>query len=224
MGTHNNAASARRNKQPSAAPANRRTRAGEAKRALIITSALSIFSRYGYHGAALDQIAAGADLSKTNLLYYFSSKEALYIAVLKEILAIWLAPLQVFVAGQQPLEAIRHYIRLKLEISRQHPQASRLFCLEIIQGGTLLKSELEGALKAIVDQKSAVIAAWVAEGKLAAVDPHHLIFMLWATTQHYADFASQIEAVTGKTLQDQEFFESTVDNVQRMIVDGLQLR
>lgn len=33
---------------------------------------------------------------KTNLLYYFPSKEALYIAVLRQILDIWLAPLKAF--------------------------------------------------------------------------------------------------------------------------------
>ncbi|WP_249542057.1 TetR family transcriptional regulator C-terminal domain-containing protein, partial [Escherichia coli] len=25
-------------------------------------------------------------------------------------------------------------------------------------------------------------------------DPQHLIFMIWASTQHYADFAPQVEA------------------------------
>jgi TetR/AcrR family transcriptional regulator len=38
----------------------------------------------------------------------------------------------------------------------------------------------------------------VKEGKLASVDPYHLIFAIWAVTQHYADFAVQVEAVIGR--------------------------
>ena len=29
------------------------------------------------------------------------------------------------------------------------------------------------------------------------MDPHHLLFHLWAVTQHYADFDAQLDAVLG---------------------------
>jgi len=202
----------------------RRSKAVAAKRTAILTAALELFSLYGLHGTSLDKVAEGADVSKTNLLYYFPSKEALYIAVLKEILDVWLAPLRALRSDQEPLVAIRDYIRLKLEVSRDHPQASRLFCLEMLQGAPLLKQELEGDLKTLVEAKSQIIQGWVEAGRLAAVRPHHLIFMLWATTQHYADFASQVEAVTGKTLSDDAFFQETVENVQRMVIEGIRVR
>ncbi|MFK3840987.1 HTH-type transcriptional regulator RutR [Serratia sp. NPDC087055] len=202
----------------------RRSRAVAAKRSTIMDAALEFFSLYGIHGTSLDQVAERADVSKTNLLYYFPSKEELYVAVLKGILEVWLAPLKALRADQEPLQAIGEYIRLKLEVSRHHPQASRLFCLEMIQGAPLLKQELQGGLKALVDEKSAMIERWIAEGHIATVDPHHLIFMLWATTQHYADFWVQVEAVTGKTLEDEAFFLQTVENVQRVIIDGIRPR
>jgi TetR/AcrR family transcriptional regulator len=202
----------------------RRSKAVAAKRTAILAAALELFSLYGLHGTSLDKVAEGADVSKTNLLYYFPSKEALYIAVLKEILDVWLAPLRALRSDQEPLVAIRDYIRLKLEVSRDHPQASRLFCLEMLQGAPLLKAELEGDLKALVDEKSQIVKGWIEAGRLAAVEPHHLIFMLWATTQHYADFASQVEAVTGRTLNDEAFFLETVENVQRMVIEGIRVR
>lgn len=210
-------------KVPVKAPT-RRSRAVAAKRTAILSAALALFSQFGVHGTSLDKVAEGADVSKTNLLYYFPSKEALYIAVLKDILEVWLAPLRALREDQQPLEAIRDYIRLKLEVSRDHPQASRLFCMEMLQGAPLLKGELEGDLKGLVDEKSAVIEGWINQGKLAAVEPHHLIFMLWATTQHYADFSTQVEAVTGQTLSDEGFFNQTVENVQRMVIEGIRVR
>ncbi len=205
-------------------PPTRRSRAVAAKRSAILEAALEFFSLYGIHGTSLDQVAERADVSKTNLLYYFPSKEELYLAVLKDILDVWLAPLKALRADQEPLQAIREYIRLKLEVSRHHPQASRLFCLEMIQGAPLLKQELQGGLKALVDEKSAMIERWIAAGHIATVEPHHLIFMLWATTQHYADFWVQVEAVTGKTLDDEAFFQQTVENVQRVIIEGIRPR
>ena len=201
-----------------------RTRAVSEKRQAILSAALEVFSRLGFHGARVEQVAEQAGVSKTNLLYYFPSKEALYIAVLRQLLDVWLAPLRAFRSDLQPLAAIKEYIRLKLEVSRDHPQASRLFCHEMLQGAPLLKAELTGDLNTLVEEKSAIIAGWIANGKLAAVDPHHLIFMIWAATQHYADFATQVEAVTGATLQDDAFFQRTVDNVQRMIIEGIRVR
>lgn len=202
----------------------KRSQAVSAKKQAILTAALNTFSQYGFHGTRLEQVAELAGVSKTNLLYYFPSKEALYVAVMQQILDIWLAPLKAFREDLAPLVAIKEYIRLKLEVSRDYPQASKLFCLEMLQGAPLVMDELTGDLKALVVEKSAIIAAWVSAGKLAPIDPHHLIFMIWATTQHYADFATQVEAVTGKTLRDETFFQQTVDNVQRIIIDGIRVR
>ena len=61
-------------------------------------------------------------------------------------------------------------------------------------------------------------------GGSAAHDPHHLIFSIWAITQHYADFAVQVEAVTGRGLDDPDFFERTVASTQALILAGLGLR
>ena len=202
----------------------KRSQAVSAKKQAILTAALNTFSQYGIHGTRLEQVAELAGVSKTNLLYYFPSKEALYVAVMQQILDIWLAPLKAFREDLAPLVAIKEYIRLKLEVSRDYPQASKLFCLEMLQGAPLVMDELTGDLKALVVEKSAIIAAWVSAGKIAPIDPHHLIFMIWATTQHYADFATQVEAVTGKTLRDETFFQQTVDNVQRIIIDGIRVR
>src|SRR3546814_3976532 len=44
---------------------------------------------------------------------------------------------------------------------------------------------------------AAAIQHWTDSGKIAAIDPYHLIFMIWASTQHYTDFLPQITAVMG---------------------------
>ncbi|WP_295541353.1 HTH-type transcriptional regulator RutR [uncultured Pseudacidovorax sp.] len=199
----------------------RKPRQAEDKRSVILSAALGLFSRYGLHGTSVDQVAARADVSKSNLLYYFANKEELYVSVLRELLHVWLEPLRGFSAEQDPREAIAGYIRRKLVISRDQPDASRLFCLEMIQGAPLLRDELDRELRTLVARKSDVIAEWVRSGRLRPVVPHHLVFGLWALTQHYADFAVQVQAIAGRTLQDPAFFEETVENVQRLVLDGI---
>ena len=205
----------------SPASMSRRLRQVETKRSTILSAALGLFSRYGLHGTSLDQVAVRADMSKSNLLYYFANKEDLYVNVLRDLLKVWLAPLHEFTADQDPRGAISSYIRSKLSISRDQPDASRLFCLEMIQGAPLLREELGRELRDMVERKSDVIRAWVSAGKLGPVDPHHLIYALWATTQHYADFGVQVEAISGKTLNDPVFFEEAVANVQRILLQGV---
>ena len=206
------------------APGKPRRRARQDKRVLILDAALALFSRFGLHGTSIDQVAARADVSKGNLLYYFANKEVLYVSVLRELLDVWLEPLRNFSPDQDPRDAIGDYIRRKLVMSRDRPDASRLFCLEMIQGAPLLGDALDQELRELVARKSEVIRAWVDAGKLAPVDPHHLIFALWGITQHYADFAVQVKALTGKTLDDAAFFEQTVDSAQRIVLQGITAR
>jgi TetR/AcrR family transcriptional regulator len=202
----------------------RRERQVDAKRSAILNAALMLFSRNGLHGTSVEQIAVQADISKPNLFYYFSSKDEVYVAVLRRLLDEWLEPLRALQPDQEPIAAIGAYIRRKVLFSRENPAASRLFCLEIAQGAPMLKEELATSLKDLVDEKAGVIGAWIKAGQLAAVDPHHLIFAIWATTQHYADFAVQIEALTGRDPASEDFIKEAVDNVLRIILDGIRVR
>ncbi|MDJ1159354.1 HTH-type transcriptional regulator RutR [Chelatococcus sp. SYSU_G07232] len=206
---------------PRKAPAPRKTRAGEAKAARILDTAVDVFARYGFHGARVERIAAAVGMSKTNLLYYFRTKEELYVAALRRVLDMWLDPLRELDVTQDPRKALEDYIARKLALSRSHPTASRLFAMEILQGAPHLKPVLEGPLAALVAQKAEVIAAWTAQGRLAPVAPRHLIFAIWATTQHYADFAAQIQALTGRDLSDETFHDETLRAVSRLLLDGV---
>jgi len=207
---------------PTAAAIKRRQRNQEIKRAAILDAALRTFSHYGLHGASLDQIAQEADVSKTNLLYYFPTKEELYVQVMRELLRVWLSPLSSFSEDQDPFEALGDYLRIKLEFSRDNPEESRLFCMEILQGAPLLLAELQQPLHDRVQAKVAVIQSWIDQGKLKPIEPYHLIFSIWATTQHYADFRVQIEAVAGRTLDDPAFFDETLRNLTTLLFDSLR--
>ncbi len=161
----------------------------------ILDAALDVFSAHGYRGATLDQIAAAAGLSKPNMLYYFSGKEDIHITLLNQLMETWLDPLIEMDADGDPMEELLSYVMRKLEMSRDLPRESRLFANEILQGAPRMGPHLEAGLKPLFDEKCLVIQAWVDAGKLAPVDPRHLLFSIWATTQHYADFEAQVQVL-----------------------------
>jgi TetR/AcrR family transcriptional regulator len=183
---------------PRAAKTQRRTRIQEEKEERILEAALDVFSSNGFRGSTIDQIAEAAGMSKPNLLYYFRTKEAIHRQLIDRVLFTWLEPLRAFDAEGDPEVEIRSYIRRKLEMARDFPRESRLFANEILQGAPRIEDELKGPLKELVDEKAQVIRAWARAGKIAACDPYHLIFSIWATTQHYADFDVQVRAVLGQ--------------------------
>lgn len=174
------------------------TRIQRRNRARILTAGLEVFARDGFRGATLDGIAKAADLSKPNLVYYFGSKEAIYETLLASLLDTWLDPLRALDADGEPLAEMISYVRRKLQLARDFPRESRLFAGEILRGAPRLEGELSGPLRDLVDEKSRVITAWMEAGRLNPCDPHHLIFSIWALTQHYADFDVQVRAVLGK--------------------------
>ncbi|MCV6584401.1 MAG: TetR family transcriptional regulator C-terminal domain-containing protein [Marinibacterium sp.] len=173
------------------------TRIQKRNRAAILDAALDVFSTHGFRGATLDQIAGAAGLSKPNLLYYYKSKEAIYTALLEALLDTWLDPMRALDPEGDALGEILAYVRRKLDMSRSHPRESRLFANEIVQGAPHIHNALAGDLRALVDDKAALIQSWIDAGKLAPVHPHHLIFSIWSLTQHYADFDVQVRAVLG---------------------------
>ena len=206
---------------PRAARTQRRTRIQEEKEERILEAALDVFSSHSFRGATIDEIAEVAGMSKPNLLYYFRTKEAMHRALIQRVLDTWLDPLRAFDAEGNPEAEIRSYIRRKLEMARDFPRESRLFANEVLRGAPLIEDELKGPLKQLVDEKAEVIRTWSKAGKIAKCDPHHLIFSIWSTTQHYADFDVQVRAVLGQEKAGPGRFEDAARHLEQLFMAGL---
>lgn len=165
--------------------------------AAILAAGLAVFSQFGFRGATLDQIADEAGLSKPNVLYYFASKEAIYVTLLSGLLHDWMKPIYAINPSGDPVEEILKYARRKLEMSRLYPAESRLFANEIIQGAPRIRDVLAGELRTTMDNLAKVIEGWVKRGAIQPVHPYHLFFSIWSITQHYADFDQQVRAIMG---------------------------
>ncbi|WP_286721615.1 TetR family transcriptional regulator C-terminal domain-containing protein [Devosia sp. 63-57] len=200
------------------------TRIQKEKQDIILEAALEVFSVHGFRGATIDQIAEVAGMSKPNLLYYFPKKEEIHRRLIAALLDTWLAPLREMDENGDPFSEIRSYIRRKLEMARDFPRESRLFANEMLQGAPRISEMIEVDLKGLVDEKARLLMGWMDEGKIARTDPYHLIFSIWATTQHYADFDVQVRAVLGPGRNGEGRFEDAARTLEQLYLHGLTPR
>lgn len=189
----------------------------------IIAAAEVEFARHGYKGTSMNAIAKMANLPKANLHYYFSNKLGLYIAVLSNILDLWDQSFSNLCPEDDPATALAGYIRTKMEFSRRRPLASRVFAMEVISGGEHLSSHFNQDYLDWFRGRAAVLQGWIDAGKMDPVDPVHLIFLLWSSTQHYADFTSQIARLSGRRRLVREDYESAADSLVQLILKGCGL-
>ncbi len=206
---------------PETPPRPRRSKARAQNEALILQAAEKVFAEAGFGGATMQLIADVAGLPKANLHYYFATKEELYRRVVQTIFEIWLQAASAMDGTDDPAIGIGAYIEAKMEISRRHPNGSKVWASEVMHGAPVIQDYLETTLREWTAGRVALIHRWIAAGKMAAIDPEKLLYMLWATTQHYADFNHQIETLNGgQPLSDAQWQEAT-EAVKSMILRGI---
>ncbi|MBU3055404.1 TetR/AcrR family transcriptional regulator [Pseudomonas indica] len=189
----------------------------------ILAAATEEFARHGFKGTSMNTIALRVGLPKANLHYYFNNKLGLYVEVMRNILDLWDSAFSHLNADSDPAEALANYIRAKMEFSRRQPLASKLFAMEVISGGECLSEHFSQDYRDWFRGRAAVFEAWIAAGKMDPIDPVHLIFLLWGSTQHYADFSSQICRLTGRKKLTKEDFAVATDNLIHIILKGCGL-
>jgi TetR/AcrR family transcriptional regulator len=199
----------------------RRNEIRQQNETLILQAAEKVFAEAGFGGATMQLIADVAGLPKANLHYYFATKEDLYRRVVQNIFEIWLHAADSMDQAAGPVEGIGAYIEAKMEISRRHPDGSKVWASEVMHGAPVIQDYLETTLREWTTGRAGLIQRWIDEGKMAAVNPEHLLYMLWATTQHYADFGHQSETLNdGAPLTDQQW-RAAKDSVKSMILRGI---
>lgn len=195
----------------------KRSISGEIRRRnqeLILQAAADEFVKHGYKGTSVQAIADRVNLPKANILYYFKSKTGLYKALLQDILTLWNEGFSESAIDSSPQAVLRNYIVGKMRYSRTHPQESKIFAQEIIQGAPVIRDEIQFPVVNWAAGKASVINAWVEQGLIRTVDPLHLLFLIWGATQFYADFDTEIQLIKGAPMSEEEF-----EQAQQFLVD-----
>ena len=191
---------------------------------LILAAAEKVFAEAGYGGATMQLIADLAGLPKANLHYYFPTKEALYRQVVENIFQIWLEAADAFDEADGPREGLGAYIDAKMEISRRQPAGSKVWAFEVMHRAPIIQDYLETTLMEWTKGRAQLIQGWIEEGLMDPIDPQILLNMIWATTQHYADFSHQIEVLNGsEPLSDAQWAAAKAD-VKNIILKGLGIK
>ena len=191
--------------------------------AIILQAAKQEFAANGLNGARMQTIADQAGLPKANVHYYFKTKESLYLAVLDDIIDRWNA-FQHMSVDDDPADALDRFIRSKVQFSFEDPVSSRLFASEILQGAPHLGGYFREELRPWVKQRTDVINGWIAAGKMQAIDPMQLIFLIWSSTQHYADFEPQVLAIMNKSRYTAKIQQQVSDFLSQFILSGCGLK
>lgn len=191
--------------------------------ALILNAAKTEFVIHGFKGASIKRIAERADIPRANIHYYFANKTDLYQQLLNEIIVSWNTSFDTLSVDDDPKTILTAYIHEKIMHAKHDPDGSKIFASEIIHGAPILKDYLHTGFKQWLDKKVTVIEAWIKQGQIDAINPHHLLFLIWSSTQHYADFNLQILAGFGKESMNDDDFDDVIKSLTTIILKGCGL-
>jgi TetR/AcrR family transcriptional regulator len=192
----------------------------EQSRDLILQAAEKEFACHGFRGATMQRIAESAQVPKANIHYYFSNKLSLYGAVLENTLNLWDTVFNELSSHDNPADVLGRYIDAKMDFSRTNPTASRLFAKEMISGAPHLSAYLQQDYRLWFKQRMSIFDSWIAQGKMDDLDPAHVIFMIWASTQYYADFEPQILIATEAQSQSEASYRQAANSIKHIILKG----
>jgi TetR/AcrR family transcriptional regulator len=187
----------------------------------ILAAAEAVFAERGFAGATMSAIAARAGSPKANIHYYFATKEALYRAVVERVLTAWLDAAQSFDLSDDPVEALTGYVGAKMDLAREMPLSSQIYASEIMRGAPVVQDYLETTLRDWVEARSGVVRRWIAEGKLKPLEPKYLFYLIWATTQHYANAAHEVATLEGGRALSDAAFEQAKRQVVETVLFGV---
>jgi len=189
----------------------------------ILLAAEKIFAEQGYAGTKMADIALHAELPRSNLHYYFTTTEDLYREVLVNLLGTWDLEGDCFVQFDDPRVVLTSYVMKKMTHSRLRPHGSKLWANEIMRGAPLFQDMLEEHMSKGAKFMEEKIRQWVEEKRINPVEPSALLYMIWASTQHYADFDYQVNVLNGhQPLSDQQF-DQAVQTITTVILRGIGL-
>ncbi|UTA48279.1 TetR/AcrR family transcriptional regulator [Simiduia sp. 21SJ11W-1] len=189
----------------------------------ILSAAEEEFVQHGYRGASIQAIADRAGLPKANVHYYFKSKSNLYVTILNNIISMWNDFFDTITEADDPAVALDAFVRKKVALSYSHPRASKLFAMEVIQGAPHLKDYFRSDMRTWVRARAQVMESWISQGRMDKVDPVQLIFLIWSSTQHYADFDTQVLTIMNRAEYEPAMVEQIADFLSHMILKGCGL-
>lgn len=173
---------------------------GEASsRERILDVARSEFADRGFDGARLQDIAGRAGLRHPTLLYYFSSKEGLYRAVIEQAVGDWAEETRL--AIENPLrgfEQVTALVEAGFRFFDDHQDFVRIVRREALEGGGRLEDAIAEFLRPFLERSVAFLERETAAGRLRPHDPLELMQVVYGSVLTYFSDARFRLKLTGE--------------------------
>lgn len=198
-----------------------RTRDGTAAKAGILAAAERLFAEKGFAATSVRDVAEASGTSKALIHHHFGSKEDLYLAVKRAVIARHAeAQAPQLEAGTDPVRFVADGMRTLFELYRRNPALVRLGTWAQLDGTSPQWPGDEELLGAIIDRMRAAQGAGVVRGD---IDAAFLVTMAIALVEHwwqfrgwrqhlYRHFPEQEEAEL-----DRDYLEAAI----RVFLDGV---
>ncbi|RTE92703.1 MULTISPECIES: TetR/AcrR family transcriptional regulator [Bradyrhizobium] len=190
----------------------------------ILDAAEFVFGHFGFRGATTALIAKKASIAKPHIYYYFEDKEDLYRAVLERAMNMWARDIDSLDMTSDVETILVRYIHRKIDFSRDHPHLSRIYANEIISGAQFIGSFIEKVSTPLLLDKVKTLDHWAATGAIRPISAVDLFFCIWAMTQAYADFSSQMIIMKRKRQLEEADYDAAKATIVQLVLSGLGLQ
>ncbi|MGH2759631.1 MAG: TetR/AcrR family transcriptional regulator [Actinomycetota bacterium] len=193
----------------------------------IIDVAEDLFSRSGYGGTALADVAQGAGLSKASLFHHFASKAQLYCAVMERILTNLETQLtRALARGGRPTERLDRWIDTVLDVLAANPSHPGLLLRVLVDDAELPAGLPEGkaandAMRRIGATAVALLREGMDAGELRRASAAHTLQTLIGATVHPLATGRFGEELLGRPVLAPSEVRRRKTEVKALLRDGL---
>ncbi len=157
-------------------------RDAEASKALIISSAIQLFSQKGYASASMDELAKLCGLNKAMVFYYFKNKKGLYEAVMAQVLEeIQQTIIEENKKYTKPIEELESFIHTYAQFACSHPYLPALLLKELSDSGAVVPEMLFSSMRQLFALFSDILKRGESKGCFGASKPMVFYFMILGT-------------------------------------------
>ena len=195
---------------------------GDETRERILDAAVQVFSKKGYSGAGVREIAREANVNLAMIGYYFDNKAGLFKAIVNRFFDRYgkaIHPVMADLSGT-PEERVRRGLRAAMEVLRTHSDEVRVAVLELPLEIHELKDLKADRIRNLVFP---VLAALI-ESLIPHMKRKLRLEMIGPTVGGILMFHFVMRPVIGKVFEsqfDDQYYDDFADELTRLLMYGL---
>jgi TetR/AcrR family transcriptional regulator len=193
------------------------------KRALLYAG-ISLFAERGYYGVAVDEIVAQAGCNKRMLYHYFSSKEGIYVEVLRQVFGELEAyEMESTREVVDTAAAIRDILAQYFDFLQTHPEFVSLLMWENLNQARILDAHPDLLTKMpILERLAEILKQGSERGEIdASIDPRQLLIALIGLCFIYFSNQHTLRHSIGLDFSDPSVLKQGMELAQEVLINGL---